>query len=271
MMIDCMAQRLAVYSMAATPMQPEATPASPLPASTIIGGRALSAIPRMDINDPALLQRLAHSLPVVITGSALVTSLLKWTPDYLAASSPTDTMWAVYRSRDYNFRYWHDSKRAPAARNMAEAEAADQPPVAMPNTDNDAKYVFTPPTRVMDLTFAQFLERLRSGDGAARYYLQAKLTQTVGTQLMSDFAHVAWNDVLTMKLNHGWGPLTTNMLLVGQAGNTTPAHFDEQVNTIAQHGVRAIVYLIYDLSDVGLIGEYIDSVGWYEANHAVCT
>jgi hypothetical protein len=39
---------------------------------------SLASLPRMDVDDPALLQRLAHGLPVVITKSKLVSSLLKY-------------------------------------------------------------------------------------------------------------------------------------------------------------------------------------------------
>ena len=41
---------------------------------------------------------------------------------------------------------------------------------------------------------------------------------------------------------NGWGELTSNLLLVGQRGNTTPAHYDEQQNIFAQlHGRKRVV------------------------------
>jgi hypothetical protein len=176
--------------------------------------------------------------------------IYRWTPDYLSSSVPSESFWTVYRSRTKYFRYWHDTKRAPFPRTVSEVDAADVPPLTTTNTDNEAGYVFTPPTRPMEMTFPQFLTRLRStpqtsSDDAKRYYLQTKLTQEAGVKLMADFANVVWNEALTIKQNHGFGPLTTNMLLVGQAGNTTPAHYDEQVAQHTKHNPRLSFLIVF--------------------------
>jgi hypothetical protein len=45
-----------------------------------------------------------------------------------------------------------------------------------------------------------------------------------------------------------WGPMTSNLLLVGQKGNTTPVHYDEQENLFAQvHGAKLFLLFAPDM------------------------
>ena len=51
----------------------------------------------------------------------------------------------------------------------------------------------------------------------------------------------AWVNAMRMQLD--FGPLTTNTLLIGQEGSTTPLHFDEQENFLHQIGGTKTCYL----------------------------
>ena len=81
--------------------------------------------------------------------------------------------------------------------------------------------------------FAKIAEELRkrmaSNDSEAVYYQDA-LMDTVGEQIKHDFVHFNWQWLNERKKRYNWGQLNSNLLLIGQAGNNTPCHFDEQHN-----------------------------------------
>ena len=58
----------------------------------------------------------------------------------------------------------------------------------------------------------------------------------MGSELAADFAGLDWDALLAIQRRLGWDDLSSNLLLVGQMGNTTPAHYDEQQNLFAQLG-----------------------------------
>ena len=58
--------------------------------------------------------------------------------------------------------------------------------------------------------------------------------QGVGAQLVRDFARFDWAWAKSLSATLGWGALSSNVVFVGMAGHTTPAHFDEQQNLLAQ-------------------------------------
>jgi hypoxia-inducible factor 1-alpha inhibitor (HIF hydroxylase) len=75
--------------------------------------------------------------------------------------------------------------------------------------------------------------------GSAFVYLQACLTDKCGPLLIEELKRV---DIITLEAFRTlgkWGPLTTNLLLLGQAGCVTPAHYDEQENLFGQLSGRA--------------------------------
>ena len=74
---------------------------------------------------------------------------------------------------------------------------------------------------------------MASNDSEAVYYQDA-LTDAAGEQIKHDFVHFNWQWLNERKKRYNWGQLTSNLLLIGQAGNITPCHFDEQHNFFNQ-------------------------------------
>uniref|UniRef100_A0A8C9PQ60 JmjC domain-containing protein n=1 Tax=Spermophilus dauricus TaxID=99837 RepID=A0A8C9PQ60_SPEDA len=70
--------------------------------------------------------------------------------------------------------------------------------------------------------------------GTRGCYLQQTLNDTVGRKIVMDFLGFNWNRINKQQGKHGWGQLTSNLLLIGMEGNVTPAHCDEQQNFFAQ-------------------------------------
>lgn len=70
-------------------------------------------------------------------------------------------------------------------------------------------------------------------------YLQQSLNNTVGPRIVQDFTAFNWTWVTEQQRKNKWGPLTSNLLLVGMEGVITPVHYDEQQNFFAQiHGYK---------------------------------
>lgn len=67
-----------------------------------------------------------------------------------------------------------------------------------------------------------------------RLYLQQALNNSVGPAIVQDFVKFDWTFCHTKQTKHSWGPLTSNLLLIGMEGNVTPCHYDEQQNFFAQ-------------------------------------
>ena len=49
-------------------------------------------------------------------------------------------------------------------------------------------------------------------------YLQQALNDTVGKKIVEDFVKFNWTWVTDQQKRHGWGPLTSNLLLVAPPG-----------------------------------------------------
>lgn len=74
-----------------------------------------------------------------------------------------------------------------------------------------------------------------------KLYLQNMLYEGLGPVIVADFREWKWKWVLDKQKELGFGPLSTNMLLVGQTGVVTPTHYDEQQNFFAQiHGTKRV-------------------------------
>ncbi|XP_014677092.1 PREDICTED: hypoxia-inducible factor 1-alpha inhibitor-like [Priapulus caudatus] len=164
-------------------------------------------IPRLHCYHPDTDRLIANERPVVITDTHLADTALKWDLEYLAKHLGSGQH-TVYRSKTHKFKYYDEKK----IKNLPS---------------------FTPPTQVLRMTFAEFLDKLRN-PGKDRYYLQQALNDTVGKQLVLDYLGFNWDYVNEQQRKFKWGPLTSNLLLVGMPGNVTPAHYDEQQNFFAQ-------------------------------------
>ncbi|KAJ1636935.1 hypothetical protein T492DRAFT_353039 [Pavlovales sp. CCMP2436] len=88
--------------------------------------------------------------------------------------------------------------------------------------------------------------RAKADPTAPCVYLQSSLVEGVGAQIVNDFKQFDWawaKSLSTPSAGLGWGALTRNVLFVGSRGHTTPAHFDEQQNLLAQLSGRKRVLL----------------------------
>ncbi|KAI0215867.1 Hypoxia-inducible factor 1-alpha inhibitor [Lamellibrachia satsuma] len=74
------------------------------------------------------------------------------------------------------------------------------------------------------------------------YYLQQTLTEGVSKKIVLDFLQFNWAWLNTQQKRNNWGPLTSNLLLVGMPGNITPCHYDEQENFLSQvQGYKRVI------------------------------
>jgi len=183
-------------------------------------------IRRVDASDKILNEYFAKAEPVVIVNSSLVKSAAgKWSPDYLKEHIRKEARCTVFEAPNHNFRYWDIEK-------------------------NTGEFDWPPPNSKLDLPYSEFLALIRGEKtrtptketkeekeekSGPHYYLQQKLTTNEATeQLLKDFSVFDWTKVLSIKLQNNWGPLTHNLLLVGEEGNCTPSHYDEQENVFCQ-------------------------------------
>jgi hypoxia-inducible factor 1-alpha inhibitor (HIF hydroxylase) len=184
-------------------------------------------IPRCKYGSKAARQLMEQRKPVVLTHAPLVASAAgKWDLAFLRRNL-RGVPCTVYTSQTRHFRYWDEQK-------------------------NDAGYSLSESGRTQKETMGieDFCERVglsvegapASDSPALRYYLQSALVDGVGDELMAHFRAFDWEALLGLQRKLGWGELTSNLLLVGQRGNTTPAHYDEQQNLFAQlHGKKRVV------------------------------
>lgn len=129
-----------------------------------------------------------------------------------------------------------------------EIVAAGPPPVALASASDEGKKKKKKKKKNKTAPLPSYAVReegiytwLAPTGAVSRCYLQHKLTEAVGWQLTDDFLNFDWEQLLTFKPGN-WGPLTTNMLLVSQAGNITPAHYDEQENFFGQaYGTKRVI------------------------------
>ena len=96
-------------------------------------------------------------------------------------------------------------------------------------------------------TFSKFVDELKSHIGRTDEYIyyQDTLTDAVGTSIKHDFVHFNWRWLNDRKKRYNWGQLTTNLLLIGQPGNITPCHYDEQHNFFCEVWVLYIHMYMY--------------------------
>ena len=193
----------------------------------------LRQIPRCAADSELAKQLLLDRKPVVLTQAKLVSSAQgKWTLDYLEANL-RDLPCNVFRSSSREFTYWDETKNAAGY------------PVSGTS--------FTERLSMSITDFAARLRRDGSGSGGAEaaangaeaaagggaerqawHYLQTTLVSGVGAQMLDDFKAFDWEWLTSWQKKMGWSELTSNLLLIGQRGAATPAHYDEQQNLFAQ-------------------------------------
>ncbi|XP_053380644.1 hypoxia-inducible factor 1-alpha inhibitor-like [Mercenaria mercenaria] len=172
----------------------------------------LKKIPKRSCKDPEAIEFIRKSEPVILTDTNLVASALHWNLRYLA-DHMGDGNFTVYKSNSHKFKYYSDKK---------------------------CKMVkeFKPPTQQTEMTFSEFAALLRQKQkekhSNERIYLQQALNDSVGKTIVYDFVNFNWGWLNEQQKLNNWGPLTSNLLLVGMEGNVTPVHYDEQENFFAQ-------------------------------------
>ncbi|XP_073452690.1 hypoxia-inducible factor 1-alpha inhibitor [Aquarana catesbeiana] len=168
-------------------------------------------IPRLQHSDPRAEELIDNEEPVVLTETNLVHPALKWDLDYLKDNIGNGDF-SVYSANGHKFLYYDEKK--------------------MVNFKT-----FKPKSVRQEMKFPEFVEKLRDVEqrgGDERLYLQQTLNDTVGRKIVVDFLGFNWNWINRQQAKHGWGQLTSNLLLIGMEGNVTPAHYDEQQNFFAQ-------------------------------------
>ncbi|KAH3747418.1 hypothetical protein DPMN_181844, partial [Dreissena polymorpha] len=170
----------------------------------------LKQIPRFSVNDSQANALINSREPVIITDTHLVSSACNWDLDYLSRHIG-DGLFTVYRSKSHKFKYYSDKK------SLAIKE-------------------FTPPTSQEEMPFQEFVNLIKSHpkSSSERIYLQQALNNSVGPKIVEQFVNFNWSYVTGLQRSNNWGPLTSNLLLVGMPGNVTPVHYDEQENMFAQ-------------------------------------
>lgn len=102
---------------------------------------------------------------------------------------------------------------------------------------------FKPGNYEESMIMDDFVSKFRSWKpGDNRLYFQKPLTSSAGPRIYQDFREFRWDWINEKKRRLNWGNLTNNLLLVGQPGNITPVHYDEQENLFAQvHGYKRVM------------------------------
>ncbi|XP_067927867.1 hypoxia-inducible factor 1-alpha inhibitor-like [Watersipora subatra] len=167
-------------------------------------------IPRLSHEDPRANELIAQEKPVVLTDTGLVATALGWDLDFLRINLG-DGLFSVYLSDTDKFRYYDEKKR------------------------KDFGEDFLVGLERRDMKFPEFVELLQNWkEGDKRIYLQQALTDGVGKRIVIDFLGFNWNWINDQQKRNNWGQLTSNLLFIGQEGNITPVHYDEQQNFFAQ-------------------------------------
>ncbi|KAK3579440.1 hypothetical protein CHS0354_028240 [Potamilus streckersoni] len=180
-------------------------------------------VPRLSCTDAKAEKLISNGLPVILTDTKLVSSALHWDLDYLSENMGEGDF-TVFLSDTNKFMYFDDKK--------------------IENVKD-----FKQPTQMIEMKFPEFVTRLRSyKEGDKRLYMQQALNDTVGRRIVMDFLGFNWTWITEQQKKNKWGPLTSNLLLVGMDSNITPAHYDEQENFFAQiKGCKR--FLLFDPSN----------------------
>jgi len=113
-------------------------------------------------------------------------------------------------------------------------------------TKNEGEYEFSEHTEKLEMEFPEFRRRQEDAEASSeqRLYLQQSLVEGVGEQILKDFKRFDWSLASTYQQEAKFGPLTSNLLLVGMNNVVTPAHYDEQENLFAQvYGQKRVILM----------------------------
>lgn len=142
---------------------------------------------------------------------------LKWNLEYLNKHLGSGDL-TVLSSNDHIFKYYDEKLMS---RTLASGEIY--------------KTEFTPPTKRKSMKISEFIDNVTNWkDGDERLYIQQPLNNTVGVAIVEDFLNFNWSWANEKQKIGKWGPLTSNLLLIGMESNVTPCHYDEQQNFFAQ-------------------------------------
>ncbi|XP_065829984.1 hypoxia-inducible factor 1-alpha inhibitor-like [Oscarella lobularis] len=168
-------------------------------------------IKRAKMEDPETLKSLQEGLPIVITGSNLTSSALRWNIEFLGKELKNQFV-RIFVSSNRQFRY-HNMKFETTA----------------------AYYEWQPPFRIHEGLFQEFIEMtndFKKADNGSRAYFQYLINELNLTESMDDdFNEFNWNWIHdTVLPATKWGQLKHNLLLVGMNDVSTPVHFDGMEN-----------------------------------------
>ncbi|XP_017298865.1 hypoxia-inducible factor 1-alpha inhibitor-like [Diaphorina citri] len=164
----------------------------------------LEQVPRLSFDDPRVDEYIGDMKPVLITGSNLIQSAMKWDLEYISEHMPNSNL-TVIISKDHNFKYVNEKK--------------------LPQWPSSTLEPIT--TRWSSMTAQEFSTRIKSWkEGDERLYLQQVLDSSVGPQLVQDFLHFNWDWAKNKQKIHGWGPLTSNLLLISMEGERNTFYTD---------------------------------------------
>ena len=155
--------------------------------------------------------------PVIIENLGLVDSASKWDLDYLTANMGPEEK-TILISETPKFTYFNERK--------------------CPSFPN-----FKPVSHEVSMKMEDFVSKFRTWKpGDNHLYFQKPLTSSAGPRIYQDFRDFRWEWLNEKKKRLNWGNLTNNLLLIGQPGNITTVHYDEQENLFAQvHGYKRVM------------------------------
>ncbi|CAL8073849.1 unnamed protein product [Orchesella dallaii] len=189
-------------------------------------------VPCYDFNDPVALNLIKEQVPVILRGADLVSSAMKWDLDYLSTHIGGGRFAVFIRNAAAD-----RSAVAQLQSSSNQSQSCQPEPLHIFKYFDEKKLAalqekstFQSTMVRIEMTFQEFLKRFQGDRSQERVYLQQPLNNTVGPQIASDFIQFNWSWAAEHKKEFNWGPLTSNLLLIGQKGNITPCHFDEQQN-----------------------------------------
>jgi len=176
-------------------------------------------VPKYDYKDPEAMNLIRNQLPVILTGADLVGPASGWTLEYLNENlGPGPFTVFTNRApaqsephREHHIFKYFDEKKVPEFKGEFKSDITRE-----------------------EIRFDEFLLKFIGDKTKERVYFQQPLNSAVGKQIAADFICFNWKWAMEHQKEWGWGPLTANLLLIGQQGNVTPCHYDEQHNLFCQ-------------------------------------